>query len=115
MAQKVKRSFTNVLPGTPAIDDAWEIMIFLLPLLLHRYTKTDLVFSFTENQILVPRTNGAENFTRSNLSRILPVCVRSLRTGRYENHYEMSIFQPYQHTELFYLLFSADIPWETVL
>ena len=56
------------------------------------YTKTDLVFGFSSNQILVavipglknaedfPRTKGAEDFTRSILSRILS-----------ENHYEMSI------------------------
>ena len=63
MAKKVKRSFTNVLPGTPAIDDAWKIMIFPVPLLLHSCT----------------------------------------------------IFQLDQHTEPFYLLSSAYIPWKTVL
>ncbi len=48
-----------------------------------RYTKTDLVFGFTGNQISVasyPQKKGAEDFTRTILYRILS-----------ENHYQVSI------------------------
>jgi hypothetical protein len=56
---------------------AKKIILFVIFSAFRSYTKTDLVFGFSENQILVarpnglgragsyPRTKGAEDFTRA--------------------------------------------------